>query len=73
MQLWVRLEYTPSVAFLVPQKKPTDNQLVGFHLSLPMGYMGSAPFFYMSTETIVDMANASMGDCHHAPPRPPKK
>ena len=65
MGLWVRLEDIPSVAFLVPRKEPTDKQLVGFHLSLPMDYMDSAPFYCMSTETITDIANASMCDHHH--------
>ena len=55
MQLWVRLEDTPSVSFLVPRNKPTDKQLVSFHMSLPMGYVDTAPFFYMSTKTIADM------------------
>ena len=73
MLLWVRLEYTPSVEFLVPREKTTDNQFVGFHLSLPMGYMDSAPFLCMSTATIEDMANVPMGNCHHAPPHPLKK
>ena len=45
MWMWVRLEDTPSVAFLVPWKKPNDEELVGFHLDLPMGYMDSTPFF----------------------------
>ena len=45
MRLWVHLEDTPFVEFLVPRKKHTDDQLVGFHLALPMGYVESAPFF----------------------------
>ena len=49
MRLWFGLEDTPSVAFLVMRKKPTDEQVVGFHLALLMGYVDSAPFFCMST------------------------
>ena len=45
MRLWVCLEDTPSVELLIPRKKPTNDQLVGLHLSLPMGYLDSAPFF----------------------------
>ena len=37
IRLWVRLEDTPSVAFLIPWKNPTNEQLVGFHLYLPIG------------------------------------
>ena len=36
MRLWVRMEDVPSVAFLIP-RKPSYTQLVGFHISLPMG------------------------------------
>ena len=72
MRLWVRREDTPSVAFLIPRKKPTDEQLVVFHLAIPMGYVDSSPFLCMSTETIEDMANEAMGDRHHAPPHPLK-
>ena len=72
MRLWVHLEDTPPVAFLIPRKNPTDYQLVGFHLSLPMGYMDSAPFFRMSAETISYMANAYMDDHHRTPPHPLK-
>ena len=43
MRLWVRMEDFPSVAFLIPKKTPIDAHLVGFHLSLPMGYINSAP------------------------------
>ena len=48
MRIRFRLEDTPSVAFLVPRNNPTDKQLVCFHLSVPMGYVDSAPFFCMS-------------------------
>ena len=70
MQLWVRLEGTPSVAFLVQRKNPTEEQLVDFHLALSMGYVDTAPFFCMSMESRADMANEAMGDLHHALPQP---
>ena len=40
-----------------PQEYASDTQLVGFHLSLPMRYIGSAPFFCMVTETVAELAN----------------
>ena len=43
MRLWVRMEDVPSVTFLIPKKIPIDTQLVGFQLSLPMGYVDNAP------------------------------
>ena len=39
MRIWVRLEDIPSVAFLVPKATPEEDQLVGFYLSIPMGYV----------------------------------
>ena len=68
MRIWVRLEDTLFVAFLVPRNKSTDKQLVSFHMSLPMGYVDTAPFFYISTKTIADMSNNTMVDRHHTPP-----
>ena len=70
MRLWVSLDDTPSVAFLLPKKNPNDKQLVGFHLALPMGYVDSAPFFCISTEMIEDVANEAIRDHHYAPPHP---
>ena len=43
MGLWVRMEDVPSVAFLIPNKNPRNLQLVGFNLSLPVGYLYSTP------------------------------
>ena len=45
MSLWVRIEDFPSVTFLILKKTPRDTQLVGFHLSLSMGYIDSDPYF----------------------------
>ena len=64
MRLWVRLEDTPSMTFLIPSKTPTNKQLFVFHLYLPMGYVDNTPFFCLSMETIKDMANAAMDECH---------
>ena len=33
------LKKLPSVAFLVPKSTPEEDQLVVFHLSIPMGYV----------------------------------
>ena len=73
MRIWVRLGDTPSEAFLIPRKTQTDEQLVGFHLSLPMGYMDSSPFFCRATKTIINMANAAMAERHRALTNPFKE
>ena len=57
MRLWVRTEDVPSVTFLIPKKNTSDTQLVGFHLLLPMGYIDSAPYFLMATETVTNLEN----------------
>ena len=41
MSLWVRMEDVPSVAFLIPKKTPSNTHLLGFLLSIPMGYIDS--------------------------------
>ena len=45
MRIWVQIEDIPSVAFLVPKATPDEEQLVGFHLLIPMGYVESDAFF----------------------------
>ena len=68
MRIWVRLEDIPSVAFLVPKATPDEEQLVGFHLSIPMGYVESAAFFCATTETVKDRALDNLYTRHTAPP-----
>ena len=71
MQIWVRLEDIPSVAFLVPKDTPDEDQLVGFHLSIPMGYVEYAAFFCATTETVKDCALDTLSTRHTAPPYHP--
>ena len=68
MRIWVRLEDIPSVAFLVPKATAEEDQLVGFHLSIPMGYVESAAFFCATTETVKDRALNTLSMRHTAPP-----
>ena len=68
MRIWVRLEDIPSVAFLVPNETSEEDQLVGFHLSIPMGYVESATFFCATTETVKDRALDTLSMRHTAPP-----
>ena len=64
----VRLEDIPSVAFLVPKATPNEEQLVGFHLSIPMGYVESSAFFCATTETVKDITLDTLATHHTAPP-----
>ena len=43
MILWVIMEDILSVTILISKKPPSYLQLVGFHLSLTMGYVDGAP------------------------------
>ena len=64
MRLWVRMEDVLSVTFLTRKKNTNDQQLVGFHLSLPMGYVNSAPYLCMATETVAGLANEAIAQLY---------
>ena len=68
MRIWVHLEDIPFVAFLVPKSTPEEDQLVGFHLSIPMGYVESAAFFCVTTKTFKDRTLNSLSTRHTVPP-----
>ena len=51
------MDYVPYVALLIPNKKTSNQQLVGFHLSLPMVYVDSSPYFCMATKTVANLDN----------------
>ena len=44
------------------------DELVGFHHSIPMGYVESAAFFCATTETVKDRALDTLSMRHTAPP-----
>ena len=60
MHIWVYLEDIPSVAFLVSKATPEEDELVGFHLSKPMGYVESAAFFCATTETVKEFTHDTL-------------
>ena len=60
MRLWVRVENVPSADFFIPNKNPIYQKLVGFHLLLLMGYINSAPYLCMATETVSDLKNEAI-------------
>ena len=70
MRIWVRIEDTSSVDFLLPKKMPQENQLVGFHSSLPLGFVDSMSYFCMEIDMDTDITNAPM-ECHHTEPITP--
>ena len=69
MRIWVQLEDIPLVAFLVPKATAEEeDQLVGFHLSIPMGYVESAAFFCTTTKTVKYRALDTLYTRHTEPP-----
>ena len=57
MWLWVHVEDTPVTDFFIPSKNKGDEQFVSFHLSPPIGFCDSAPFFCTSMEAVIYMEN----------------
>ena len=68
MRIWVRVEDVPSVDLLIPKDKAIEEQLVGFHLYILMGYMEYADFFCTATETVKDRAITTLNRRSGAPP-----
>ena len=68
MRTGVRLEDIPSLAFLFPKSTPEEDQLVGFHLSIPMGCVESSAFFCANTKTVKDLTLDNLSTRHNALP-----
>ena len=60
MSFWVRMYDVPPTTFLIPNKIPNNQQLVGFHLSLSMGYINSAPYLCMVIEKVANLSNETI-------------
>jgi hypothetical protein len=69
-RIWLRLADLPKLAFVVPPHPSDPEPLIGFHLSLPMGFVESTPYFCSSTETAADLVNHSWGIADQAPAHP---
>jgi hypothetical protein len=70
MRIWLRLQDLPKLAFVIPPHPSDPEPLIGFHLSLPMGFVESAPFFCASTEIAADLINNSWPLAKLAPAHP---
>ena len=67
MHIWAWTEDVPSVALLIPEAVVEEEQLVGFHLSIPMVYMESVAFFFIATKSVKDRALANINSQPRAP------
>ena len=70
MRLWVRMEDVLSTALLIHKKTPSDTQLMGFHVSLHMGYVDSVPYFFMAMETVANLENKAISQQEQAREHP---
>jgi hypothetical protein len=59
MRIRLAIVDLPKLAFVVPPHASNPEPLIRFHLSLPMGYIESAPYFCASTETVANLINHS--------------
>lgn len=57
MRVWLNIVDVPKLAFAIPPIPSDPEPLIGFHLSLPMGYLESATYFCAVSETVADLAN----------------
>ena len=57
MRVCLSLVDAPRLAFVIPSFPGEDDILIGFHLSLPIGFVDSCLNFCMVKETIADIYN----------------
>ena len=70
MRVWIHPEDLLQIDFPLPLYLSDRNTLVGFHLSISMGYMDSAQYFCCISKTVADLANmiweAPTNTAHHS-------
>ena len=54
----------------VPRDPPTEEQLVRFHLSIPMGYVKSAALFCTDMELANERVLTTLPQRNNSPPHP---
>jgi hypothetical protein len=59
-RIWINAEDVPKLGIMFPGED--GEQLVGFPLVLPMGWMQSPPLFTAATEMVADLANQQLRD-----------
>ena len=64
------MEDISSVAFIVSISSYTEDNLVGFHLFIPMEYVEPAALFCTSMEAVKDRVLNTPPQCNNDPPQP---
>ena len=68
MRVWVRPEDAPRLDLIIPPHPSNTHTLIGFHLSLPMGYTDCAPYFSVPARPPPISPTTSGGPVHpHLP------
>ena len=57
------------VDLLVPNRNPTNTQLIIFCLSLPVGYIDREAYFCMTTKMVSNIDNNTIKDWNNAAPK----
>ena len=70
MRVWIHLEYLLWIAFVVPPHSLDQGTLIGFHLSLPMGYVYSSLYFCCKIDMVLYLANHNWDADSVASPHP---
>jgi hypothetical protein len=68
MLIRLHLDDLPKPAFFVPPHPSNPEPIIDLHLSLPMGFVESAPYFCASTKTTANLINHSWGLATSPPP-----
>ena len=63
MRVWVCPEDISRLKFVIPFHPYDTQNLISFHLYLPMRYVNSAPYVLCTREADVDLANSRWGGC----------
>jgi hypothetical protein len=62
-RVWLQYRDIPKLGVVLPTS-PGQPPLIAFPLTLPMGWVESPPYFTVLTETVCDLANASLRRGH---------
>ena len=70
MRVCIRPEDLPRLAFVIPPQPVDADPLIGFHLSLPIVYVDSAPYFFCASDIVEDLANLRWAAATNTNPHP---
>ena len=57
MRVWIHPKDLPHLTLFIPPQPLNTTTLIEFHLILPIGYLGSDPYFSYTSKKIMDLSN----------------